>query len=388
MKIQKAETRLIGWIEDHIWLLAALFATFMGFTLRLSVRRFISSDMETYLLPWYDQIQFMGGIYGLGTQVGDYNLLYQFLIALMTYIPISPVYAYKILSCAFDYLLALAAGALVWQLSGGKKQLGVTAYALVLLTPTVWINSAAWGQCDSLFTFFLVLSFLLLCRDRITLAFVCLGLGFACKLQAVFALPFFLMAWYLKRNFSLVNFLWIPVMLFVSGLPAVVMGRGMLSMFTIYWNQTGSYPYMHVNYPGFWSLVSNQWQYEHLSGAAILLAMTVLVFWAVVIAVKKVKPQGQNLLYILFVMVYTCVLLLPAMHDRYGFPYEILALCILCLDPKTLPLAVSLFVPTLFTYGRYLYGLESSEALFYYMSALNCAVYLCYCRYVYRKISQ
>ena len=159
-------------------------------------------------------------------------------------------------------------------------------------------------------------------------------------------------------------------------------------MFTIYFEQTARYPYMHVNYPGFWSLVSSQWQYEALSGVAILLAMAVLVAWAVVTAVKKPSPSGRNLLYILFVMMYTCVLLLPAMHDRYGFPYEILALCMVCLDPKTLPLAVSLFVPTLFTYGRYLYGLESSDDLFYYMSVWNCAVYLCYCRYVYRKISQ
>lgn len=70
---------------------------------------FLSAYMECSLLPWYEKIRESGGILSLSHQVGDYGLLYQTLIALMTYIDIEPIYLYKFLSTLFDFFLAYIA---------------------------------------------------------------------------------------------------------------------------------------------------------------------------------------------------------------------------------------------------------------------------------------
>ena len=49
----------------------------------------------------------------LAQGVGDYNVLYQTLICLFSYIPLggmSPMYLYKAVSIFFDFLLALVCG--------------------------------------------------------------------------------------------------------------------------------------------------------------------------------------------------------------------------------------------------------------------------------------
>ena len=64
----------------------------------------------------------------------------------------------------------------------------VLAAACFLFSPVVWFNSAAWGQLDSSFTFFMVLSVVLLLRDRPMFAVVAYVLGFFLKPQSVTAL--------------------------------------------------------------------------------------------------------------------------------------------------------------------------------------------------------
>lgn len=103
--------------------------------------------MRDFLIPWYDSIKAQGGLRSLKEQVGDYNLLYQTLVAFMTYLPGSCVQYYKALSIVFDYWLAFASALLVARLSGEacfhrKFQM---AYAVVLLLPTVVLNSVYWG---------------------------------------------------------------------------------------------------------------------------------------------------------------------------------------------------------------------------------------------------
>ena len=59
--------------------------------------------MYSCLVPWFDEIKDMGGICALSEQVGNYNLLYQTIISLMTYIPMDDMYLYKIFSCINIY---------------------------------------------------------------------------------------------------------------------------------------------------------------------------------------------------------------------------------------------------------------------------------------------
>ena len=126
----------------------------IGGVLRFWLRNDISGDYRAFLQPWYETIQQFGGK-ALGVQVGDYNLPYQTFILMMTYLPLKPLYAYKLVSCIFDYLLAVLAGKLAGIL-GGTRKAQMALYGAVLLFPQVWIDSAHWAQCDAIYTFWLL----------------------------------------------------------------------------------------------------------------------------------------------------------------------------------------------------------------------------------------
>lgn len=76
-------------------------------------------------------------------------------MALMTYIPWKPMYMIKVLSIAFDYLLAFAVADFACKIKREKRDSAIfqAVYAIVLLLPPVVLNSAYWGQCDSIFPF-------------------------------------------------------------------------------------------------------------------------------------------------------------------------------------------------------------------------------------------
>lgn len=137
--------------------------------LRLACFKYQSYDYKGFLSPWYDLIKLRGGLPALSEQVGDYGVPYQFLIALFTYIPISSLYMYKLLSIIFDFVLAFYAAKLVKKVN--PNQNFTVLFGIFLALPTVFINSALWGQVDSLYTAFCVLSLYKLLDNKIFLSF-------------------------------------------------------------------------------------------------------------------------------------------------------------------------------------------------------------------------
>lgn len=348
------------WVEKNIYVIAALGITIVGFLIRVSLRYYQSGDAGADLLPWYYEIKGGGGLSGLDHQVGNYNLLYQFLIALMTYIPIKPLYAYKVLSCVFDYLLAGAVAYLIFDLTEeGRKWKALAGYGMVILSPVVFANSAVWAQCDAIYAFWIVLTLFFLLREKCIGAFVFYGIALSFKLQAIFLLPFLLFIYFKLKRFSILNFAIIPGVMGISALPCIIMGRKLTDVFAIYFGQSDTYQAMSMNYPGFWVLLNDaamEETYETYKAAAMMFTVCILAAWMILWIVRKTELNRGNMIYMAFMLVYTCVMFLPAMHERYGFVYEILAIAIIFLNKKTTPLCVALLGISLFTYGYCLHG--------------------------------
>ena len=375
----KIEKRFLEWVEKHILLFCVIGVTLISMIIRYSFREIISNDAYWCLLPWYDVIKENGGIYALGSQVGDYNMLYQFIIAVFTYLPIEPLSAYKLLSCIFDYLLAAAMGYFVYFFSEKDRILkGTMAYMLLLMSPIVILNSSYWGQCDAIYTFFCVASLLAFCRDKYKLTFVLYGVAFAFKLQAVFLLPFFLFAYFVKKKFSVLYFGIIPVMMVILSIPGLIMGRSVAEVFTIYLNQTGSYKSITMNYPTFWNLLQSANMdafYINMKKPAIALTVVVIALLMVTWIVKKVPMTTRNMIYMAFLLAYTCVLILPSMHERYGYLYEILAILVAFLQIRTLPCLVGMYLASFAIYGKYLFMFEINLPA---LSIVNTLAYIGY----------
>lgn len=375
----KIEKRLLEWVEKHILLFCVIGVTLISMMIRYSYREIISNDAYWCLLPWYDVIKENGGIYALGSQVGDYNMLYQFIIAVFTYLPIEPLSAYKLLSCIFDYLLAAAMGYFVWFFSEKDRVLkGAMAYMLVLISPIVILNSSYWGQCDAIYTFFCVASLLAFCRDKYKLTFILYGVAFAFKLQAVFLLPFYLFAYFVKKKFSILHFGLIPVIMVILSIPGLLMGRSITEVFTIYLNQTDSYKSITMNYPTFWNLLQSANMdafYINMKKPAIALTVVIIALLMVTWIVKKVPLTTRNMIYMAFLLAYTCVLFLPSMHERYGYLYEILAILVVFLQLRTLPCLIGMYLASFAIYGKYLFMFDINLPA---LSIVNVLAYLGY----------
>lgn len=380
VKMIAAEKKLLDFCEKHLDILVLGAVTLSGILIRFGLRNLVSVDADVFLLPWYEEIREGGGLKALGQQVGNYNILYQTLIALFTYLPINPLYAYKLLSVFFDYCLAVSVGSLVYQYSAeNRKWKGIFAYAAVILSPIVILNSSAWGQCDSIYVCFALLAVTMLCKGKYVPAFLFLGTAFSFKLQAVFILPFFLFAYFRGKRFSVLYFLIIPAVMCMLNLAGVIMGRSFLDIFGIYFGQTQEYSSMVRNYPSVWLFLTENDSsgfYWHLEKAGILFAAAALLLLMTVLVLKKVEWSPRNLIYIAFLLSYTCVLFLPAMHERYGYLYEILAIVILIWKKETAALFVPMYCLTLLTYSYFLFGTDTHASVV--MALVNLTVYLGY----------
>lgn len=386
-RILPVEKKILSWVDKKIYIFWYIAVSIIAAFIRYSFFDCLSVDYISSLLPWFDEITASGGFSSLGTQTGDYNVLYQFLIACMTYIPIKPLYSYKILSCLFDYLLAWITACLVGICVETKKTLWrAVAYSMVLLSPIIFLDSSAWAQCDSIYIFFCLAALYFLLRHRYLLSFTLYGVAFAFKLQSIFLLPFFFFVYYRERNFSLFHFFLIPIVMIVSGLPGVLFGRNVFDVFSVYFAQADKSIYITMNYPTVWLLLyhtSLSWSYQTLHSAAILLSLSVMGIFMVFWHVNNVAMTENNKICMALILTYSCVLLLPSMHERYGMLYEVLAIVVFCIDKKTRLLLVPLCGISLATYGEFLFNSEFDLNL---LAAVNTIIYILYTFLLNRKM--
>ncbi|SOC04121.1 glycosyltransferase 87 family protein [Pseudobutyrivibrio ruminis] len=382
--IFKFEEKALKWLADHIMIVVFIAATIVSIAIRFFLKDFLTTDAMWCLLPWYDAIKANGGLGGLGTPVEglNYSFTYQFFIAVFTYLPINALYCYKIFSCIFDYLLAGAIAYLVYDLASNKKrELALLAFILVSCSPLVFMDSAAWGQCDSIYSFWIVMALIFLRKEKYLPTFIFYGVAFAFKFQAIFVMPFFLFYYFYKRRFSILYFFLIPVMMVVLALPSLVQGRTISEMIHIYTDNTSLHQSLANGYPTFWRVLADGTNFTGEDAYGVLkhaaMAFTVIVLGCLVYAwVKKaVEFTGKNIVIMAFIMTYTTIFFLPAMHERYGFSYEILAIVIAIMVAKTIPLAVGLTCLSLTTYGAYLFNNTTNE---WFLSVVNLILYISY----------
>ena len=387
--IFKFEERALKWLADNIIYVAVAAAFLLSVLIRISLRNFYSFDADSCLIPWYDAMKANGGIRGLAVPIEgcNYNFPYMLLVAIMTYLPVPALFAYKMFSCLFDYIMAVGVAMIVRELATERKdELSAFAFIAVIMAPTVFLDSAAWAQCDSIYSSFIVWAIYFLIKNKNIWAFVFYGLAFAFKFHFIFALPFLVFYYFYKRRFTILHFLLIPVPMIVLSLPALVQGRTISEMISIYTDNTSLHQSISNGYPTFWRILNDGSyidSYDTLKTAAIVFTVVALGCLVTYLVRRQIVLDGANIVYIAFIFTYTTVLFLPAMHERYGFVYEILALAIACLVPRTIPLAAGLIGLSMYTYGAYLYNQSFNETI---PAIVNVIIYIAYLYILFRRI--
>lgn len=297
----------------------------LAFSIRAMCINFESGDYNTFLTHWVDFFRTNGGFHGISESVGNYNLPYLYFLALFSYLPIKDLYLIKLLSIAFDVVLAFGIMKIVgiYTKSPNKR---LSAYLITLLMPTVILNSAYWGQCDSIYTAFAILAIWCVMSDKPKSSMVFMALSFGFKLQAVFILPFFLIMLFVDK-IKFRHYFIFPITYIIEILPAVLLGRPFIDAFTLYFNQAGTVGSgLNYNSPSLFSIVKSSTSVDAISYLAIIwtfIFMLVVLYWA---WQKRHCITNESLLGLALLLVIGIPFLLPHMHDRYFFMADVLIL--------------------------------------------------------------
>ena len=382
----RVERKIWNWILKNPIILLVIAGTILSLLLRYWAREFKSGDMDI-IVKWHREMAKNGGFKALSQQTGDYGIFFQFFLALSCYLPFSPLINSKLVLLPFDYIQAIAIGLIVKEITkSGFK--GALAYVIAILFPVVLLNSAFWGQCESMISGFGLLAFYFLLKKKPILAFIALGLAFAFKLQAVFFIPFFLFYYVYKKEFSFLHLLLIPATFLVTALPGILMGRGVKEAFDIVLNQKDQYLRLSYNYPSFWGLMFPNMAegfYDELDSMMIYLTLTTLAVGMILLFRLKKPLSDADLVKVMALMLYVSPLMLPNMHERYDYMAIMACLIIAFLDARTIPFLLIFLQINLRTYGDYLFG----EYVHYEVNwvALSVANIACFTAYVWNCAS-
>src|SRR5947208_3065111 len=161
---------------------------FLALWLRKSLLPFTTYDMGTFYLPWYNFILSHGGFHALKFNFADLNVPYLYLIVIATHFPFTAITNIKLISIAFDVVLAGFTFLIVRE-KYGQTFVPFLAACIILFLPSIFLNSSFWGECDSSYAALSLGAIYFLSSRCYFWSFVFWGLAISVKLQAIFVFP-------------------------------------------------------------------------------------------------------------------------------------------------------------------------------------------------------
>ena len=338
--------------ESKKKILAPALLLLLIIAIRMLMFRHETDDYLDFLSPWVQFFRDNGGFKALGMPVGNYNPPYLYFLALFSYININELYLIKLLSLLFDVLLAWACVKLLSIYNKNRRPL-LICFLVALSLPTVALNGAYWGQCDSIYVFFAVMSVYLALREKGAGSMIMLAASLAFKLQAVFIMPFFfvfLLAGKIKSKHIIV----FPVAYTVFLLPPVICGRPILEVLTQYVNQAGTAgDAMNYNSPSVFSIFggldSAVW-----AKPAVIAAFVFMLLVFLFAGIFRKRLSDKMLLGLTVLLVIGIPFLLPHMHDRYFYLADILSVVLAFSAPAFFPMPLFVQFASFLSYYAYL----------------------------------
>ena len=345
IKLGKKEIQLLD-VLMAFGLLAA------GLLVRICLAGYRSGDWEVFLEPWTNQLK-QHGFRALATGFYNYTPIYMYILWFLTLLPVDTLLGIKAVSVIFDFILAVTVAKIVTEIKPGANPL--LPFGIVWLAPAVISNSSMWGQCDAVYASFLMLTVLFFVKDQSRVAMIFYGIAFAFKLQAFFWLPVIILLWLFKK-IKTIDFLWIPLMYFISIVPAWMAGRPFSELLGIYFAQVGvDTNRLSMKYPNIYYIIGElnlpEW-YTH-AGKYFAVGVILLFMVALIYKLMKTRLTPELLLLICYSQGALALYFLPQMHERYGYFIEIIAIIlgVLCIKMFWVPVVHILI--TFITYSYY-----------------------------------
>lgn len=274
-----------------------------------------SGDYDIYLADWLAKLASGSFSEGMKANIGEYNVLYQYILFLITRLKVPALYAVKAVSFIGDAFLAAAAARLARK--DGKDSM--IAFGIVLLLPTIVLNGGMYAQCDSLYAACALWGLALSLDGKPVRSAVCFALSLSFKLQSAFILPVVAVLW-VHRKLKLRDAFVFVAALFAVMLPALLGGKGMMDIIRIYTVQTGLYTGLTYNAASFFGLINTTgldvYAYGNFGMALAFGACALMVLAGIAMGEKA---QRSDYVRLALCMVLLIVFFLPRMHERYFY---------------------------------------------------------------------
>ena len=327
--------------------------TAAAFLLRGACLPYETLDYQNFLKHWVAFYRDNLGFRSLSYPLGNYNIPYLYFLAFFSYLPIYDLYLIKLLSIFFDVLLAFAAMKLLG-LCGKGRGPQLACFFIVLFLPTVVLNGALWGQCDSIYVALALLGLWLGLTDRPILSVLCFTLSFGFKLQAVFLMPIMAVLWF-RGNYKLWHFALFPAFYVLLVLPAVLLGKPFMDTITLYASQTGSIGSgLNYNSPSVYAFFWRNAETKDAANLGIVGAFTWMLTLLIFCFFRRDRLNERAMLAAALLFAVGIPFFLPHMHERYFFGADILSVILGLACPLCIPAAVLTQFASLLGYHAYL----------------------------------
>lgn len=315
------------------------------------------SDMDSFI-AWGEQM-FSGGpgnFYrsGIWSDYAPGYMYFMWLVAIVKHslFPTASRETYEFLHKCVPVFFDLATGLLLYKImrwvtrSYGQGErlahyhLPEIVAGVYVFSPFTFFTSALWGQVDSVYVFFLLLSFYYLLRRNFSLAVIVYVVAGVIKPQAIVLAPLYLLAFIKERNWRLLltSGLYGVITFYVLTMPffglAAIQGIWKLLDSSI-----NVYPYTSINTFNYWGIFGF-WKSDTTPIVAGLTGRTIgYLVWGLTliygfyfglhrIYTQKHHLDAKNASFLACFFIFSAVMFLTRMHERYLFPlfvYFILA---------------------------------------------------------------
>ncbi|QPJ84604.1 hypothetical protein HH195_01190 [Sarcina sp. JB2] len=356
MRSNKVDFYIKKYIQKYKYELFIIIISILAIFIRCMFFNVVSGDYKYFLEGWFNTLKANGGIFAIKDHIGNYTAPYMLILGILTYIPINSLYTIKIVSIIFDFIGAFVGARIVYKFCKNekyKKLLSLCTYATILFSPTVILNSSAWGQCDMIYATFVLASLLFLFDKKYTKTFIFLGIAFSFKLQTIFILPLYIILYLKGEDMSILNFFIIPITVLVVNIPALLLGRPIETLITQYMTQVGQYKELTMNLTNIYTFVPNY--YKVFSTAGIIFTIFIFAMLTMFILSYKFAINNKIILQISILSILICNYFLPSMHERYIYIAGILGIIYFFIDRRKWYIPLGIISISFFCYINYLF---------------------------------
>lgn len=282
-------------------------------------------DYVDFLRPWLLELRERGpSIIGTPFAYANYHPPYLYLLWFFSLFIPDNLSVVKLLSLLGDVALAGGVYVIIRQVLPRRPYKAAIGAGIAMLLPTVMINSAMWGQCDALYSAFLMYAVGFVLRRKLGWAWVMFAVAIAFKTQGLFLLPFMAYVSWCYRHWKGMVY-----GMFTGG--ALL---GMPLLFGITLQQL--VPYYMKDFQPMWGRLRLSWWCPNLmswfpnSQYDLWRAFGLVLFALLLVAAcyfgwrRWFASSSTALLALAATSCMTATFVLPQVHGRYYFPAEIL----------------------------------------------------------------